>query len=114
MLVLSLLLAAVAPAPAAATPHMQKVAHHRIVRHRAARHGARRRVPVVASLRLAGCGYDATGRCAHPRSPYRLPLDEPLEPTGKARALAQTGTRCALIGQTICTHPPRTIFRVER
>lgn len=108
MIVLSLLLAAAAPAPAMARP----VVHH--ARHQVVRRTVRRRIPIVARLRAGGCGYSALGGCAKPRSRYRLPLDEPLAPTGKARALAQTGTRCALIGQTICTHPPRTIVRVEQ
>jgi hypothetical protein len=108
MIVLSLLFAAAAPAPAVARP----VIHHS--RHRVSRQAGRRKIPIVTRLRVGGCGYTALGGCARGRSPYRLPLDEPLSPSGKSRALAQTGTRCALIGQTICTHPPRTILRVEQ
>jgi|SRR3569623_629155 len=109
MIVLSLLLAAAAPAAAAPSHPVRHVAHRRV-----ARHGARRKHGIDARLRIAGCGYSATGRCATARSPYRLPLDQPLGPTAKAEALAQTGDRCALIGQTICTHPPRTILRVPQ
>jgi hypothetical protein len=109
MIVLSLLLAAAAPA-VVAPPHPDRhVAHRRVVRH-----VMRRKHRVDARLHLVGCGYSATGRCATARSPYRLPLDQPLGPTAKADALAQTGDRCALIGQTICTHPPRTILRVPQ
>jgi hypothetical protein len=109
MIVLSLLLAAAAPAPAIAAHPVRHVVHYRV-----ARHIARGRRRGGARLNVAGCGYSATGRCATARSPYRLPLDEPLPRTAKADALAQSGTRCALIGQTICTHPPRTILRVEQ
>lgn len=109
MIVLSLLLAAAAPAPAMTVHPVRHVVHRRL-----AHHVVRRKHRVDARLRISGCGYSATGRCATARSPYRLPLDEPLPPTAKADALAQTGTRCAVIGQTICTHPPRTILRVEQ
>jgi hypothetical protein len=109
MIVLSLLLAAAAPATATAPHPVRHVVHRRVVRH-----GVRRKHRVDVRPRLAGCGYNATGRCATARSPYRLPLDEPLGPTAKADALAQTGNRCALIGQTICTSPPREILHVEK
>jgi hypothetical protein len=109
MIVLSLLLAAAAPAAATAPQPVRHVVHRRVVRH-----VVRRKHRVDTRLRLAGCGYNATGRCATARSPYRLPLTEPLGPTAKADALAQTGSRCALIGQTICTHPPREILHVEK
>ena len=109
MIVLRLLLAAAAPAAATPPRADTHVVHRRVVRP-----VVRRNHRVDARLRLAGCGFSATGRCATPRSPYRLPLAEPLGPTAKAEALAQTGSRCALIGQTICTHPPRTILRVPQ
>jgi len=107
MIVLSLLLAAAAPAPVVVAHPPRHAVHRRVVRHR---HQHR----VAARLRIAGCGYSATGRCATPRSRYRLPLDEPLPPGGKADALTQTGARCAVIGQTLCTHRPRTIIRVAQ
>lgn len=109
MFVLSLLLAAAAPAPAMAAHPVRHAVPRRVVRH-----VVRRKHRIDARLRLAGCGYSATGRCANHHSPYRLPLAEPLPPTIKQDALAQTGNRCALIGQTICTHPPRTILRVPQ
>jgi hypothetical protein len=109
MIVLSLLLAAAGPAPVTAHHSVRHLAHHRVVR-RTVR-GTHR---IDARLRIAGCGYSATGRCATARSPYRLPLAEPLGPTAKDDALAQTGNRCALIGQTICTHPPREILHIEK
>ena len=46
------------------------------------------------------------------RSPYRLPLDLPAEPSAKDIALNEDGTRCALIGQTICKRRTRTIVRM--
>lgn len=109
MFVLSLLLAAAAPAPTIAAHPVRHLVHRRV-----GRHVVRRRHRIDARLRLTGCGYNATGRCANHHSPYRLPLAEPLPPTTKEDALAQTGNRCALIGQTICTHPPRTILRVPQ
>src|SRR3569623_627670 len=109
MLDLSLLLAAAAPAAAAPSHPVRHVALRRVVRL-----GARRKLGIDGRLRIAGCGYSATGRCATARSPYRLPLAQPLGPPAKAEALAQTGARCELIGQTICTHPPRPILRVPR
>ena len=109
MIVLSLLLAAAAPAAATAPHPVRHVAYHRVPRH-----VTRRQRRIDTRLRLAGCGYNATGRCATARSPYRLPLTEPLAPTVKADALAQTGSRCALIGQTICTSPPREIIHIEK
>ncbi|MDB5674520.1 MAG: hypothetical protein JWM65_1502 [Sphingomonas bacterium] len=109
MIVLSLLLAAAGPVAATAPHPVRHVVHHRAVRH-----VVRRKHRIDTRLRLAGCGYNATGRCAAARSPYRLPLAEPLPPTAKADALAQTGNRCALIGQTICTSPPREILHIEK
>ena len=109
MIVLSLLLAAAAPVGATASHPVRHVVHHR-----AARHVVRRKRHIDTRLRLAGCGYNATGRCATARSRYRLPLADPLPPTAKADALAQTGSRCALIGQTICTSPPREILHIEK
>ena len=49
---------------------------------------------------------------APPRSPYRLPLGLAAEPTSKDIALNEDGTRCALIGQTICKRPGRTIVKM--
>jgi hypothetical protein len=109
MIVLSLLLAAMAPAPVLVAQH--SVRH---VVHRRVRHIARHAKPIDTRLRLAGCGYSATGKCAAARSRYRLPLDEPLPSTAKSDALAQTGTRCALIGQTICATPPTQILHMEK
>jgi hypothetical protein len=49
---------------------------------------------------------------APPRSPYRIPVRFAVDPTSKDRALDQDGSRCALIGQTICTDPPRVIMTI--
>lgn len=46
------------------------------------------------------------------QSRYRVPLPQLQEPTDKDMALAEDGTRCALIGQTICPRPTRTIIRI--
>ncbi|MFA5966308.1 MAG: hypothetical protein WC804_20015 [Sphingomonas sp.] len=112
MFALSLLLVA-ATAPVVHHPVTHTVITHR-VRHRVARRAIRHRRQIDTRLHLAGCGYTATGLCATSRSPYRLPIDAPLPPTAKADAMAQTGRRCALIGQTICPSHTRTIVHVER
>ncbi|CAN5624067.1 hypothetical protein BH10PSE14_BH10PSE14_21850 [soil metagenome] len=112
MFALSLLLVA-ATAPVAHHPVTHTVTTHRAHR-RVARHAIRHRRQIDARLHLAGCGYTATGICATSRSRYRLPIDTPLAATAKAGALAQTGRRCALIGQTICPGHTRTIVHVER
>ncbi len=106
MIILSLLLAAAAPAPVM----IQRPAHH-IVHRRVVRHVVRRRRHVDARLNLAGCGYSATGLCAGVRSSYRLPLDQSLAPSGKSEALAQTGGRCGVIGQKVCPGHTRTVLR---
>ncbi len=106
MIILSLLLAAAAPAAHHPAVH---ASHHRKVQRR-----SRHRRPINARLNLAGCGYSATGQCATARSPYRLPIDAPTLTTAKADALRQTGQRCALIGQTICPSRTRTIVHVEQ
>jgi hypothetical protein len=49
---------------------------------------------------------------AAPRSPYRIPESARADPTSKDRAFDQDGTRCALIGQTICTDPPPVLMTV--
>jgi hypothetical protein len=108
MIVLSLLLAAAAPTPAGIEHPIRHLGHRRV-----SRRVAHRKL-LDARLHIAGCGYNATGRCATTPSPYRLPLADPLPPTSKADALAQTGARCAVIGQTICTHPPRTILHLQQ
>jgi len=113
MIVLSLLLAAAAPVPAPESATMAHPVRH-VVHRRVVRHVVRRKHRVDARLHIAGCGYSATGKCASARSRYRLPLDQPLPPTIKADALAQTGARCAVIGQTICPSHPTTILHVER
>src|SRR5947208_2723717 len=46
------------------------------------------------------------------RSPYRLPLDLPGGPDSKDLALNEDGSRCAVIGQTICKRPTHTILRM--
>jgi hypothetical protein len=42
---------------------------------------------------------------------YRLPLVPDAEPDAKTRAIAETGTRCALIGQTVCPGRTRMILK---
>jgi hypothetical protein len=49
---------------------------------------------------------------AAPRSPYRVPASTTVDPTSKDRAFDESGTRCALIGQTICTDPPPVLMTI--
>ena len=112
MIALSLLLAAAA-APHAAPPVVRHASHH-VVHRRVVTHIVRRKRRFDTRLHLAPCDYTALGGCATARSRYRLAADDTVSPTAKDRALAQTGTRCALIGQTICPSPRRMILHTER
>jgi len=102
MLAITFLLLAAAPAT-----HPVRAAHPaRIVHH--GRVGRKARRPIsMTSPKLQVIAVDAK-----PRSPYRLPLDVAPEPSAKDIALNEDGSRCALIGQTICPHRTRTIIRM--
>ena len=58
------------------------------------------------------CGGESICVTGTPQSRYRLPLPPVPEPTDKDMALAEDGTRCALIGQTICQGKGHTIVRI--
>jgi len=58
------------------------------------------------------CGDESICVTGTPQSRYRLPLPPVPEPTDKDMALAEDGTRCALIGQTICQGKGHTIVRI--
>ncbi|HJO64656.1 hypothetical protein [Sphingomonas sanguinis] len=44
-------------------------------------------------------------------SPYRLAPDHGVAVDSKARAFANNGTYCAVVGDKYCTSKPRTLFR---
>jgi len=102
MLAITILLLAAAPA----THHVRAAHPARIVRHGRVVRKARRPI-VLTSRKLQVHIADA-----RPRSPYRLPLDLAPEPSAKDIALNEDGSRCALIGQTICPRRTRTIIRM--
>lgn len=102
MLAITILLLAAAPA----THHVRAAYPARIVHHGRVVRKARRPIALNSAklqVRIAD---------AEPRSPYRLPLDLAPEPTAKDIALNEDGSRCALIGQTICPHRTRTIIKM--
>lgn len=103
MLAMTILLLAAAPVAHHARPaHSVRVVHHGHVARRAHR-------PIsLTSRKLQVITADVTP----PRSPYRLPLGVASEPSAKDIALNEDGSRCALIGQTICPRPTRTIVRM--
>lgn len=79
------------------------------LRHRRAR---------VADLRAAGLMRQASTRLdatqARPRHPsYRLATSIDMAPGMKSEAVADTGQKCAIIGQALCQHKRRTVFRTE-
>jgi hypothetical protein len=102
MLAITILLLAAAPA----THHVRAAHPARIVHHGRVVRKARQPIALNSGklqVRIAD---------AKPRSPYRLPLDLAPEPTAKDIALNEDGSRCALIGQTICPRRTRTIIRM--
>lgn len=48
------------------------------------------------------------------RSPYRLQGYEPAREDRKARALADDGGQCGLVGAKMCTSRGKTIFRSDQ
>jgi len=77
--------------------------------HRRQQHSARvARMMLTAQRRLSA---PCTGSGCRTHSPYRLAGDSISGPDMKARALADTGTRCALIGETICQSKTHAILR---
>ena len=102
MLSITILLLAAAPA----THHARAVHPARMVHHGHVPRKARRPI-AMTSKKLQVIAADAK-----PRSPYRLPLDVAPEPSAKDIALNEDGTRCALIGQTICPRRTRTIIKM--
>jgi hypothetical protein len=102
MLAITIFLLAAAPA----THHVRAAHPARIVHHGHVPRKARRPI-AMTSAKLHVSAADAK-----PRSPYRLPLDVAPEPSAKDIALNEDGSRCALIGQTICPHRTRTIIRM--
>ncbi|WP_343525838.1 hypothetical protein [Sphingomonas sp.] len=57
-----------------------------------------------------GCGGVS---CASARpSPYRLGRDSTVPIDAKARAFANDGTYCAVVGDKYCTSKPRTLLRM--
>ncbi|GAA0311967.1 hypothetical protein GCM10009087_22610 [Sphingomonas oligophenolica] len=103
MLAITILLLGAAPAT-----HHVRAAHPTPVVH----HGHVVRKP-RRSLALTSKKLQVVAvRSTPTRSPYRLPLGLPAEPMAKDIALNEDGTRCALIGQTICKRPTRTIVRM--
>ena len=77
------------------------------------RKARRMRKPISMSvIKPLGCAGDPICVTANPQMRYRLPLPQTMEPTTKDMALAEDGTRCALIGQTICPRRTRTILHM--
>jgi hypothetical protein len=110
MLVITMLLLTAAPV-ADRVRHPARVVRTVHVKRKARR--ARRPISLsVIKPQRRDCGPDAICVLGTPRSRYRLPLPQTPEPTDKDMALAEDGTRCALIGQTICKRPIRTIVRI--
>ncbi|MFA6112873.1 MAG: hypothetical protein WC729_02755 [Sphingomonas sp.] len=79
------------------------------------RKARRLRKPISMSVikpRTLGCAGDPICVTGNPQSRYRLTLPQTMEPTTKDMALAEDGTRCALVGQTICPRRTRTIIHM--
>ncbi|MCT8001382.1 hypothetical protein NZL82_05760 [Sphingomonas sanguinis] len=57
----------------------------------------------------------ASGGCAGTvrPSPYRLSQDHSVPIDSKARAFANDGTYCAVVGDKYCLSKPRTLFRTQ-
>jgi hypothetical protein len=102
MLAITILLLAAAPA----THHVRAAHPTRIVHHGRVVRKARRPIKMT-SRKLQAITADVK-----PRSLYRLPLDVAPEPGAKDIALNEDGSRCGLIGQTICPRRTRTIVRI--
>ena len=82
---------------------------------RVTRRARRVRKPISMSVirpRTLGCAGDPICVTGKSQSRYRLTLPQAPEPTTKDMALAEDGTRCALIGQTICQGKGHTIVRI--
>ena len=103
MLAITILLLAAAPAT-----HHVRVAHpaHTLYRGHVRRKPHRSVAMIPRQLQVV------TAETRVTRSPYRLPLDLPGKPSAKDIALNEDGSRCAVIGQTICPRPTRTIIRM--
>ena len=102
MLAITILMLAAAPA----THHVRAAHPAPAVYHGRLTRKARRFSALTSKLQVV------TARATPKRSPYRLPLDLAPEPTAKDIALNEDGTRCALIGQTICTDPPPVLMTI--
>ncbi len=103
MLAITILLLAAAPAShPVRTVHRTHAVYHAHVGRKA------RRSFAMTSRTLQV----APAETAHARSPYRLPLETLDGPTAKDIALNEDGSRCAVIGQTICKRPTHTILRM--
>ncbi len=102
MLAITILMLAAAPA----THHVRAAHPAPAVYHGRLTRKARRFSALTSKLQVV------TARATPKRSPYRLPLDLAPEPTAKDIALNEDGTRCALIGQTICKRPTHMIFQM--
>lgn len=105
MLAIMLLLTA---APATQQVHARYPA--RVVR--VARKARRPLATTSPKLHAIDCATDATCAGKPASSPYRLQLADTVEPSIKDMALAQDGTRCALIGQTICPRRTHKIVQI--
>jgi len=82
---------------------------------RVTRKARRVRKPISMSVikpRTLGCAGDPICVTGKSQSRYRLTLPQAPEPTTKDMALAEDGTRCALVGQTICPRRTRTIIHM--
>jgi len=114
MLLLTMLLMAAPPVAdrvAVKGPHVVRTARTA----RTARKARRVRRPISMSVikpQTIGCAGDPICVTANPNSRYRLTLPPSPEPSDKDMALAQDGTRCALIGQTLCSRKRRTIIHI--
>jgi hypothetical protein len=111
MLVLTMLLMAASPI---ADP-VRVRRPHAVRTVRMVRKARRLRRPISMSVikpQTIGCAGDPICVTANPDSRYRLTLPQTGEPTDKDMALAEDGTRCALIGQTICPRRTRTIIHL--
>ena len=103
MLAITILLLAAAPATHHARPtHSARPVYHGRVMRKAHR-------PISLTSRKLQV---VTADVAPSRSPYRLPLGVASEPTAKDIALNEDGSRCAVIGQTICPRPTHMIVRM--